>query len=87
MAGVNVETIRFYQRKGLLKQPPIVKGGVRTYAEEDFQRITFIKKTQTLGFSIAEIKELLELNTKPRETCSKVKIKTEEKIHEIEKKS
>lgn len=85
MAGVGVETVRFYQRKALLREPE-AHGTVRTYQEEDAQRIIFIKKAQELGFSLAEVKELLELNTQPRMTCGGVKKKTLSKIFEIETK-
>lgn len=85
MAGVGVETVRFYQRKDLLREPEAT-GSFRTYTEEDAQKIIFIKKAQELGFSLAEVKELLELNTKPRITCSTVKKKTLEKISEIDQK-
>lgn len=85
MSGVGVETVRFYQRKELLREPK-VQSGFRTYSEEDAQRILFIKRAQDLGFTLNEVKELLELNTKPRVTCSTVKIKTTAKIKEIEKK-
>lgn len=82
-AGVGVETIRFYQRKNLLREPK-TSGTVRTYNEDDAQRIFFIKRAQDLGFTLAEVKELLELNTKPRITCGAVKEKTLAKIKEIE---
>lgn len=85
MAGVGVETIRFYQRKDLLREPD-APGSIRTYSEEDAQRIVFIKKAQELGFSLAEVRELLELNTKPRVTCVAVKKKTTDKISEIDQK-
>jgi DNA-binding transcriptional MerR regulator len=85
MAGVGVETVRFYQRKDLLREPD-APGSIRTYNEEDAQRIIFIKKAQELGFSLAEVKELLELNTRPRITCGSVKKKTIDKLAEIEKK-
>ena len=85
MANVGDETIRFYQRKELLREP-ISTGSVRTYSEEDAQKIIFIKKAQELGFSLAEVKELLELNTKPRSTCANVKKKTLAKIEEIDQK-
>jgi len=85
MAGVGVETVRFYQRKELLREPKS-DGAFRTYSETDAQKIIFIKKAQELGFSLAEIKELLELNTKPRTTCATVKQKTLAKIKEIEEK-
>lgn len=85
MAGVGVETVRFYQRKELLREPKST-GAIRTYNPEDAQRIIFIKRAQDLGFTLNEVKELLELNTKPRQTCGTVKIKTEAKIKEIEDK-
>lgn len=85
LADVGVETIRFYQRKELLREPK-VQSGFRTYNEDDAQRIIFIKRAQDLGFTLNEVKELLELNTKPRMTCGIVKIKTTAKIKEIEEK-
>jgi MerR family transcriptional regulator, mercuric resistance operon regulatory protein len=85
MAGVGVETVRFYQRKELLREPKAT-GTIRTYSDDDIQRIVFIKKAQELGFSLAEVKELLELNTRPRATCSLVKKKTEEKLEEVNRK-
>ena len=61
MAGVNVETIRFYQRRGLLAEPERPLKGVRRYTERDAQRVRFIKQGQTLGFSLHELMELLSL--------------------------
>lgn len=60
-AGVNVETIRFYQRRGLLAEPDRPLKGVRRYTERDAQRVRFIKQGQTLGFSLDELAELLSL--------------------------
>lgn len=60
-AGVNVETIRFYQRRGLLIQPAKPFMGVRHYTERDVQRVRFIKQGQKLGFTLAEVSELLSL--------------------------
>lgn len=85
LANVGVETIRFYQRKDLLREPKSL-GSVRTYEADDAQRIIFIKKAQELGFTLKEVKELLELNTKPRVTCGAVKIKTAGKLKEIDEK-
>src|SRR5690606_6446147 len=85
MSGVGIETIRFYQRKKLLREPKAT-GQFRTYTQEDSQRIIFIKRVQDLGFTLNEVKELLELNSKPRMTCGTVKIKAEDKIREIENK-
>jgi MerR family mercuric resistance operon transcriptional regulator len=59
--GVGVETVRFYQRKGLL-QTPTRKTGIRRYGREDVRRLRFIKQAQTAGFTLAEVKELLELD-------------------------
>ena len=60
-AGVNVETIRFYQRRGLLIQPVKPFMGVRHYTERDVQRVQFIKQGQKLGFTLDEVSELLRL--------------------------
>ena len=60
-AEVNVETIRFYQRKGLLPEPDKPYGGIRHYGETDVARVRFIKRAQQLGFSLNEIAELLKL--------------------------
>lgn len=61
-AGVNVETIRFYQRKGLLPEPNRPCGGIRRYGESDVTRVRFVKSAQRLGFSLDEIAELLRLD-------------------------
>lgn len=60
-AGVNVETIRFYQRKGLLVEPHRPYGGIRRYGEADVARVRFVKAAQRLGFSLDEIGQLLKL--------------------------
>ncbi|MEW6312606.1 MAG: Hg(II)-responsive transcriptional regulator [Pseudomonadota bacterium] len=60
-AGVNVETIRFYQRKGLLLEPDRPYGSIRRYGAADVARVKFVKSAQRLGFSLDEIAELLEL--------------------------
>jgi len=59
--GVGVETIRFYQRKRLLEEPTR-EGGIRRYGSEDLRRLRFIRKAQTAGFTLQEIKELLDLD-------------------------
>ena len=60
-AGVNVETIRFYQRKRLMPEPKRPQGGIRHYGEPDLARLRFIRAAQALGFSLDEVAELLKL--------------------------
>lgn len=59
--GVNVETIRYYQRRGLVPEPAKPLGGIRNYAPEHVQRLRFIKRAQQLGFSLEEVADLLSL--------------------------
>ena len=60
-AGVHVETVRYYQRRGLLALPPRPAGGVRRYSQATVGQLRFIKRAQDIGFSLAEIKQLLRL--------------------------
>ena len=60
-AGVNVETVRFYQRRGLMSEPPRPHGRIRRYTGVDLARVRFIKAAQRLGFSLDEVCELLKL--------------------------
>ena len=61
-AGVGVETVRYYQRRGLLPEPARPPGEVRRYGESDVKRLRFIRAAQAAGFTLAEIKELLALD-------------------------
>ena len=61
-ASVNVETIRFYQRKGLLAEPERPYGGVRLYSAADVARVKFVKSAQRLGFNLEEVAQLLRLD-------------------------
>ena len=82
-AGVNVETIRYYHRQGLLIEPPKPKQGYRTYSEGHLSRVRFIKKAQVLGFTLSEIKQLLSLSDG---SCSEVKTLAESKLQTIHQK-
>lgn len=82
-AGVNVETIRFYERKGLITQPPNNTGGYRQYPRDSIARIRFIRRAKELGFSLTEIAELLSLQANPKATCADVKSRAEDKISTI----
>jgi MerR family mercuric resistance operon transcriptional regulator len=64
-AGVHVETVRYYQRRGLLALPPRPTGGVRRYSQAAVAQLRFIKRAQDIGFSLAEIKQLLRLQRMP----------------------
>ncbi len=85
-AAVGVETIKFYEKKGLLAKPPKPTKGFRLYPEDYASRISFIKRAQDLGFTLREVKELLKLKVDKAATCGQVKKRTELKIDEIEKK-
>jgi MerR family transcriptional regulator, mercuric resistance operon regulatory protein len=85
-AGVGVETIRFYERKGLLKRPLKRENGFRHYSDQEVSRVRFIKRAQELGFTLREVKELLDIQLKKKITGGQVEQKAKEKIREIQKK-
>lgn len=61
-AGVNLQTIRFYERQGLLPKPARTVSGYRSYQQSDLERVQFIKRNQEIGFTLAEIKQLMDLH-------------------------
>jgi len=81
---VNVETIRYYERRGLMPVPPRRESGYRQYSENDVARIGFIIRAKELGFSLKEILELLSLRIDPKTTCADIKERAELKISDIE---
>jgi MerR family mercuric resistance operon transcriptional regulator len=83
-AGVNVETIRYYERRQLIPEPPRRESGYRQYTADFVVRIQFIKRAQELGFSLNEIAELLALRIDSETTCSEVRKHAEAKIANIE---
>ena len=85
-AGVNVETLRFYERKGILPAPPRRASGYRDYPPETVERVRFIKRAQELGFSLREVQELLELRQTGRAKAGRVRKVAETKLEEIEHK-
>lgn len=86
LAEVGVETIRFYERRGLLEEPPRRASGYRQYPPEAVARMRFIRGAKELGFSLQEIKELLELRVDANATCADVKSRANGKILDIEHK-
>ncbi len=86
-AGVGVETIRFYERRGLIDQPLKPQGsGFRVYAPEQVKRIKFIRQAQQIGFSLHEIQELLSLRADPAADCSAVRSQAVAKLDEVKRK-
>ena len=82
-AGVNKETIRFYEKKGLLADPIRTDGGYRQYSLKDIERLIFIKNAKELGFSLLEIKELLAIADGDINRCSDVRRIAENKLEHI----
>lgn len=85
-AMVNVQTVRYYEHRGLIPVPPRLKSGYRHYTGDIVNRIHFIKNAQALGFSLNEISELLSLRVDPKMTCREVKKHADAKIIDIEEK-
>ena len=69
-SGVNLETIRFYERSGLLPPPQRSASGYRHYQDVDVRRLRFIRRGRELGFSLEEIRSLLELSAHPEQPCA-----------------
>ncbi|MEW6580526.1 MAG: Hg(II)-responsive transcriptional regulator [Chloroflexota bacterium] len=80
-AGVNVETIRFYQRKGLLPEPDKPYGSIRRYGTEDVTRVRFVKSAQRLGFSLDDVAELLKLEDGTH--CTEAREQAEHKLADV----
>jgi MerR family transcriptional regulator, copper efflux regulator len=83
-AGVGVETVRFYERQGLLDAPVRKQSGYRQFTEDVVVRLGFIRRAKELGFTLKEIKELLALRAEDKTTCAQVKERAEMKIADIE---
>lgn len=85
--GVGIETVRFYERRGLISQPPKpTNGGFRSYPPETVERIRFIRQAQGLGFSLQEIDELLALRTDSKADCANVRDHAIAKRREVDDK-
>jgi MerR family mercuric resistance operon transcriptional regulator len=86
MAGVGVETIRFYEREGLIAQPPKQEGHCRRYPPGTVAKLRFIRHAKDLGFSLEEVRELLRLGEEPRTACNDARARAEEEIAAIDEK-
>lgn len=85
-AGVGAESLRFYERKGLLPQPKRAPSGYRLYPPEAVTRLRFIRNAQEIGFSLTEVASLLSLRAKPGVTCAMIRRKVEAKIVDMDRK-
>ena len=85
-AGVNLQTVRYYERRGLLADPRGRAFGYREYGDATLERLTFIRRAQELGFTLSEIAELLALRVDARTTAGQVKERAQAKIAEVDAK-
>lgn len=77
MAGVYPETVRYYEKRGLLSTPKRSASGYRLYTEDHLVRVRFIRRSQELGFSLSEVSDLLEMQSSPDLDCAKMRLRTE----------
>ncbi len=86
LGGVNLETVRYYEREGLLPHPPRTRSGYRIFPTDAARRLRFIKRAQQLGFSLTEIRELLTLKIRAGTKRDQIRTRAEAKIADIEQK-
>ena len=85
--GIGIETVRFYEREGLIVEPPRSESsGYRLYPENTVARLRFVRKAKELGFSLKEIRELLSLKAEPSGSCADVRARATDKIENIKEK-
>ncbi len=84
--GCNIETIRYYERIGLMPKPPRSKGGHRLYEKDHLKRLSFIRRSRDLGFTLEEVRGLLRMIDGHDYTCDEVKVLTLNHLHEVQQK-
>jgi MerR family transcriptional regulator, copper efflux regulator len=84
--GLSVDAIRFYERTYLLPRPPRTPGGFRKYGESDVETLGFIRRVQGLGFTLNEVRELLELRRSHLQPCAPVRRRMEQKVGDVRRK-
>jgi Hg(II)-responsive transcriptional regulator len=82
--GVGIETIRFYERRGILPMPPRQRSGYRQFAPDAVARVQFIRRAQSVGFTLREIEQLLALRDKPDATRQDVREQVQQKIADVD---
>lgn len=85
-SGIGIETIRFYEREGLLREPERRPSGYRRYDESVLERLAYIRGAKDLGFTLAEIRELLELSFAAHDGCDRIRQRARAKLDDIEAK-
>ena len=85
-AEIGVETVRFYEREGLIAEPPRRRSGYRQYPPDTVRRLRFIRRAKEIGFTLTEIGELLELRVDPTKSCADVRTLARAKMADIEAK-
>ena len=85
-ANVKKETVRYYEKRELIPKPDRRRSGYRIFTQRHIDQIRFIKRAQELGFTLSEIKELLELRMDEETTCSEIKSEAEEKYRDVTEK-
>ncbi|MGH8631295.1 MAG: heavy metal-responsive transcriptional regulator, partial [Burkholderiales bacterium] len=83
-AGIGVEKVRFYERKGLIERPARPANGYRAYSKEAIARLAFVREAQELGFTLREIRDLLALRANPAADCAAVRARTASKLAQLE---
>lgn len=83
-AGVNAETLRYYERRGLLREPPRTTSGYRDYPSAAVELLRFIKRAQELGFTLDEVEELLHLDAGGPESCDAARVLAEARRADLE---
>lgn len=84
--GVNIETIRYYEKENILPAPPRTEGGHRLYDEEHLKRLVFVRRSRELGFSLDEIRELLELVDENTFTCAEIAALSQKHLDDVKAK-
>lgn len=83
--GVNTQTLRYYERRGLLDVPPRSPGGYRDYPSDAIALLRFVKRSQQLGFTLDEIEELLELDAGGPDSCDSVRVLAHHRMADLER--
>ena len=85
ITGLTIETIRYYERESLLPRHARTEGGYRIFGAEDLERLDFIKRAKRLGFSLAEIRDVLAVRASDQPTCIHVKTLLDKKVEEVDR--